>query len=152
MKFNGLKNQANTVFGVFLTVTLGVYMDIISKIIFHLDEQKDKTVDTPWLEQFKQGMELGKVYIAEKTNMIILFLIGILLFPVCTNINKGVKIAEMFNQPEVFAYALGAIVTGIGLLISVPITAFFYACLNRKKTIYKTVSENKIDGKRSLKL
>lgn len=152
MTFNGLKNQANTILGISLVVTLGVYMDMISKIIFHLDAQKDKTVDTPWLEQFKQGIELGKVYIGEKTNMITLVLLGVLLFPICTNINKGTKLAEVFNQPEVFTYSLIAIFTSIGLLLSVPITACLYACINRKKTIYKKVSENKIDGKRSLKL
>jgi uncharacterized membrane protein len=44
------------------------------------------------------------------------------------------------------------LVGNIGLVLSVPITSIVYAMFNRKKTIYKTVSDNKIDGKRSLKL
>ena len=40
----------------------------------------------------------------------------------------------------------------MGVVYTIPITAFVYAFLNRKKTIYKTTSENLIDGKRSLKI
>ena len=152
MRFNGLKNQTNILLGIFLIVSLGAYMDMVSKIIFHLDNQRDKTIDTPWKEEFKQGIELGKNYIAEKWNMIILVLFSILVFPICNAINKGTEWMDIIEQPEIFAYSLIAIMINIGLVISVPITACMYACFNRKKTIYKTVSENKIDGKRSLKL
>ena len=152
MRFNGLKNQANILFGISLIISLGIYMDMISKIVFHLDSQRDKTVDTPWKEQFKQGIELGKVYIAEKWNMIVLGLLVILLFPICNAMNKGMKLVNIIEQPEIFAYTFVAIMINIGLILSVLITASMYACFNRKKTIYKTVSENKIDGKRSLKL
>ena len=152
MRFNGLKSYTNILLGIFLVISLGVYMDMVSKVIFHLDRQRDKTIDTPWKEEFKQGMEIGKNYIAEKWNMIILGLFSVLLFPICNAINRGIEWMEIIEQPEVFAYGLIAIMINIGLVISVPITACIYACFNRKKTIYKTVSENKIDGKRSLKL
>ena len=68
------------------------------------------------------------------------------------NINNDMKFAEIFNQANIFSYLLIAIVANIGVLISVLITSSVYACFNRKKTIYKTVSENKLDGMRSLKL
>lgn len=152
MSFNGLKKPENAMLGIFMIATLGVYMDIISRIIYCLDEQKDKTVDTPWKEQFKEGIELGKKYVSEKTNLIVLILISVCLFPICVNINKGMHIYDIFNHHGIFAYTLIAIVANIGLVISVPITAVMYACFNRKKTIYKTTSENKVDGKRSLKL
>ena len=152
MRFNGIKKAENAIFGVTMMGTLGIFMDIISRIIFRLDEQKEKTVDTPWKVQFKEGIEIGKVFIVEKINMIILILLGVSLFPICLNINNGKSFTEILGQPEIFGYSLIAIVANIGLLLSVLITSCIYACFNRKKTIYKTVSENKVDGKRSLKL
>lgn len=152
MSFNGLKKPENAMFGIFMIATLGVFMDIVSRIIYCLDEQKDKTVDTPWGEQFKQGIELGRKFVSEKINMIVLILLSVSLFPICVNINKNMNFIEICSEHGIFAYLLIAIVANIGLVISVPITAFNYACLNRKKTVYKTVSENKVDGKRSLKL
>lgn len=150
--FNGLKKSENAMFGVFMISTLGIFMDIISRIIFRLDAQKDKTVDTPWKEQFIQGIEHGKKYVSEKINMIVLILLSVSLFPICVDINKGMNFYDICNQDKIFAYVLIAIVANIGLVLSVLVTASIYACFNRKKTIYKTVSENKIDGKRSLKI
>ena len=127
-------------------------MDIVSRINYHLDEEKDKTADITWKEQFLKGIEIGRKYIGEKINTIIFMILGVSLFSICMNINRDIKIYDMLKQHEIFAYFLIAIVANIGVLLSVPITACIYACLNRKKTIYKTVSENKVDGKRSLKL
>ena len=127
-------------------------MDIISKIIFELDNQKDKTVDTPWKEQFVQGINIGRNILSEKINMIIFILLGVSLFPICVNINKGLNFSELCNNSEVFSCLLIAIMANIGLLLAVLITSLIYASLNRKKTIYKTVSDNKVNGKRSLKL
>lgn len=152
MSFNGVKKPENAMFGIYMLATLGIFMDIISRIMYCLDEQKNKTIDTPWKDQFKQGIELGRKYVSEKTNMIVLILLSISLFPICENINKGMNISEVITDSRIFAYVLVAIVANIGLVLSVPITACVYACLDRKKTIYKTTSENKLDGKRSLKL
>ena len=152
MSFNGVKKPENAMFGIYMLATLGIFMDIISRIMYCLDEQKNKTIDTPWKDQFKQGIELGRKYVSEKTNMIVLILLSISLFPICENINKGMNISEVITDSRIFAYVLVAIVANIGLVLSVPITSCVYACLDRKKTIYKTTSENKLDGKRSLKL
>lgn len=152
MSFEGLKNPENVLFGIFMIATLGIFMDIISRIICCLDERKDKTIDIPWKTQFFEGIEIGRKFVSEKINMIVLILIGVSFFPICANINKGMSIANIFNQHGIFACSLIAVVANIGLVLAVPITACCYASLNRKKTIYKTVSENKVDGKRSLKL
>ena len=152
MSFNVVKKPENAMFGIYMLATLGIFMDIISRIMYCLDEQKNKTIDTPWKDQFKQGIELGRKYVSEKINMIVLILLSISLFPICENINKGMNISEVITDSRIFAYVLVAIVANIGLVLSVPITACVYACLDRKKTIYKTTSENKLDGKRSLKL
>ena len=150
--FNGLKKTENVMFSIFLIGTLGIYMDIVSRVIFRLHEQKDQTVDVPWKEQFKQGIDIGQKYIGEKINNMSLVLIVVALLPICVTLNRDVGITDAFNQPDIFSYLLITIVASIGIVISAPITAVAYATINRKKTIYKTTSENKVDGKRSLKL
>ena len=40
----------------------------------------------------------------------------------------------------------------MGVIYTVPITSFIYSVLNKDKVIYKKNSENRIDGKRSLKI
>ena len=152
VKFDGVKNVQNIVASLYIIITLGIFMDIISIINYNLNEKKDKTVDISWKTQFVEGIEIGRQYVFEKINIIIFILLSVSLFPIAMNINNDMSFAKNFNQPQIFTYLIMAIVGGIGVIISVPITAFTYSCLNRKKTIYKTVSENKLDGKRSLKL
>ena len=59
---------------------------------------------------------------------------------------------RFYGITEIFKYVLILIVSCIGILLSVIVTSVVYAFLNKRKTIYKTVSDNKVDGKRSLKL
>ena len=54
---------------------------------------------------------------------------------------------------EAFAEQFVAGIAGsIGVVCTVPLTALAYAFINRKRTAYRTVSDNKIEGKRSLKI
>ena len=152
MLFNGIKKSENAVLGLFIILGVGIFMDMISRIVFRLDEQKDKTADISLKEQFNKGIEIGNEFIIEKINMISLILLSVLVFPICNGINKGDKFVDILNQAEISFYFIIALIICIGLLISIPITSYFYALFNRKKTTYKTVSENKVDGKRSLKL
>lgn len=59
---------------------------------------------------------------------------------------------RFYGITEIFKYVLILIVSCIGILLSVIVTSVVYAFLNKRKTVYKTVSDNKLDGKRSLKL
>ena len=152
MKFDGVKSGNSAIFGVYMVLSIGIFMEVISKIIYDLDNDKDKSIDTPWKEEFKKGIEFGKKEIYEKINMILFVFFGISLFEISMNINNSKNIGEIFNLPDIFKVALMAVISGIGVIISVPITSAIYSSFNRKKTIYKTISENKLDGKRSLKL
>lgn len=64
----------------------------------------------------------------------------------------GYNSIEILNDEKIFLTITIAIIGEIFVVLSLPITSLIYAILYRKKTIYKTVSDNKIDGKRSLKL
>lgn len=152
MKINGVKSFETAIFGIYIISILGVFMDIISTVISDLDEHKDKTADIPWKIQFKKGIENESRYVNEKINMIILIILSISLFPIAMNINNDMSFIKICTQPEIFSCLLVLIISCIGVICSVPVASCVYACLNRKKSIYKTVSENKVDGKRSLKL
>lgn len=117
-----------------------------------LDEIKNKTKDITWQELFKSGMSIGKDVIGTMTNTLILAYVGgalklILLFLAC-----DMQLGEILNKETIAEEIISAIAGSMGVVYTVPITAFVYSFLNRKKTIYKTVSENKIEGKRSLKI
>ena len=86
------------------------------------------------------------------TNTLILAYVGgsitlILLFMAC-----NMNIQEILNKEAIAEEVISAIAGSMGVVYTVPITSFVYAILNRNKTVYKTTSENIIDGKRSLKL
>lgn len=152
MRFNGIRSASGVVLSLYLIFTLGIFIDIISTMINYLDDEKDKTVDVGLKEQFIGGLEITKKYIGEKINMIIFAVLSVSLFSICVNINNDMKFFEIFTEAHVFQYILIAIVANIGVVLCAPIASIVYALFNRKKTIYKTVSENKVDGKRSLKL
>ncbi|MCI8310229.1 MAG: YibE/F family protein [Clostridia bacterium] len=142
----------NIILGMAVTIFLGIFIDIVPRIISRLDLEKDKAQDIDWKEQFKIGVIVGKEVISEKINVLFLLFAGITLIPMCYYLKNGYKLNDILNIDEIFLIGIIIFIGNIGLIISVPITSFFYAILNRKKTIYKTVSDNKIDGKRSLKL
>ncbi len=152
LDLTGIFGSKSLVFSMSIIALLGIYMDIISRITMRLDDEKNKTEDIKMKEQFKIGMTIGKEFISEKINMLFLIFIGVAILPICGYISNGYNIMEIFNVSSIFIIFIIAIVGNIGLVLSIPITSFLYAMLNRKKTIYKTVSENKINGKRSLKL
>ena len=98
MRFNGVRSPNGVMFGIYMIATLGVFMDIISRIIYHLDDQRDKTVDVTWKEEFKMGNEIGKKYITEKINMIIFMVLSVSLFPICANINNDKSFYEIIRN------------------------------------------------------
>lgn len=140
------------VFGVVALVFLGIYMDIVSKIILRLDEEKDRAQDITWKDQFKTGIDIGKELIIENINMIFLVFAGSTILSVCLYLKNGYTVNQLLDLDSFFLSIVIMLFGSICLILAVPITSFIYAMFNRKKTIYKTVSDNKIDGKRSLKL
>jgi uncharacterized membrane protein len=152
IKIKEFNNCENVILGTSMIIFAGIYMDIVSRIISSLDETKDKTVDIGHREQFKNGMKIGKDFISEKINLIFLFFVGINFVSICNMLKGGYSILEIIDNSQFFVSVLITIIGNIGLVLSVPITSYIYSMFNGKKTAYKTISDNKIDGKRSLKL
>lgn len=145
-------NFRDLIFAGIVVAALGACMDVGMSIASSLDEIKNKTKDISWKELFKSGMNIGKDVIGTMTNTLILAYVGgaltlILLFLAC---NMG--FTEILNKETIAEEVISAIAGSMGVVFTVPITAFIYAVLNRRKTTYKMTSENKLEGQRSLKL
>lgn len=131
---------------------LGACMDVAMSIASSLDEIKIKNPEITWQELFKSGMNIGKDVIGTMTNTLILAYVGgsltlILLFMACE-----MNFMEILNKETIAEQIISAIAGSMGVVYTVPITAIVYAVLNKDKTVYRKVSENKIEGKRSLKI
>lgn len=131
---------------------LGACMDVGMSIASSLDEIKMKNPDITWKELLKSGMNIGRDVIGTMTNTLILAYVGgsltlILLFMAC---NMG--FTEILNKETIAEQVIAAIAGSIGVVYTVPITSFVYSVLNKDRVIYNKTSENKINGKRSLKI
>lgn len=131
---------------------IGACMDVGMSIASSLDEIKMKNPDITWKELFKSGMNIGRDVIGTMTNTLILAYVGgsltlILLFMAC---NMG--FTEILNKETIAEQVIAAIAGSIGVVYTVPITSFAYSILNKDRVIYNKTSENKINGKRSLKI
>lgn len=131
---------------------LGACMDVGMSIASSLDEIKMKNSDITWKELLKSGMNIGRDVIGTMTNTLILAYVGgsltlILLFMAC-----DMSIIDILNKETIAEQIISAIAGSMGVIYTVPITSFIYSILNKDKVIYKKNSENRINGKRSLKI
>lgn len=131
---------------------LGACMDVGMSIASSLDEIKMKNSDITWKELLKSGMNIGRDVIGTMTNTLILAYVGgsltlILLFMAC-----DMEFTEILNKETIAEQVIAAIAGSIGVVYTVPITSFVYSVLNKDRVIYNKTSENKINGKRSLKI
>ena len=127
-------------------------MDVGMSIASSLDEIKMKTPDITWQELLKSGMNIGRDVIGTMTNTLKLAYVGgsltlILLFMAC-----NMNIYEILNKETIAEQINSALAGSMGVVYTVPITSFVYSILNRDKVINKKTSDNKVNGKRSLKI
>lgn len=145
-------NFRDILFSGIIVSALGACMDVGMSIASSLDEIKMKNPEITWKELFKSGMNIGKDVIGTMTNTLILAYAGssltlILLFMAC-----NMNIMEILNKETIAEQIISAIAGSMGVVYTVPITTLAYSFLNKDKTIYRKVSENKIEGKRSLRI
>lgn len=140
------------IFASIVVSSIGACMDIGVSIINNLDEIKSKTEDSDWKDLFKKGMQVGREVIGTMSNTLILVYIGGLMKIVLLYLACNMQMSYIISKEAFAEQIISAISGSIGVVCTVPLTALAYAFINRKKTIYKTVSDNKIEGKRSLKI
>ncbi len=145
-------NFRELLFAGIIISALGACMDVGMSIASSLDEIKSKKPDITAKELFKSGMNIGKDVIGTMSNTLILAYVGssltlIILFIVC-----DFNTIQIINKETILEEILSAVAGSTGVLFTVPITAFIYSLINKDKIIYKKTSNNRIHGKRSLKI
>ena len=145
-------NFRDLLFAGIIISALGACMDVGMSIASSLDEIKVKNPEITWKELFTSGMNIGRDVIGTMTNTLILAYVGgsltlILLFMAC-----NMNLTEILNKETIAEQIISAIAGSMGVVYTVPITAIVYSILNKDKTVYRKTSNNKIEGKRSLKL
>ncbi len=131
---------------------LGACMDVGMSIASSLDEIKMKNPEITWQELFKSGMNIGRDVIGTMTNTLILAYVGGSLTLILLFMASELSILEILNKETIAEQVISALAGSMGVVYTVPITSFVYSLLNKDQVIYKKVSDNKLNGKRSLKI
>ena len=122
-----------------LIAVLGISFYICFDSIRNLEEIKKKTEDMYWKKMFQSGIKIASHNVLCMLNIVFLGCSGIgMLFLGTHTMTKEMIVVAMAGS--------------IGMIVSFFVTTFLYAIFNSQKTIYKTISENKLNGGRSLKL
>ncbi len=145
-------NFRDLLFSGIIVAALGACMDVGMSIASSLDEIKMKNPEITGKELFESGMNIGRDIIGTMSNTLILAYVGgsltlILLFMAC-----DMSLMEILNKETIAEQIISALSGSMGVIFTVPITSFVYSILNKDKVIYRKSSDNKIAGKRSLKI
>ena len=131
---------------------LGACMDVGMSIASSLDEIKMKNPEITWKELLKSGMNIGRDTIGTMTNTLILAYVGGSVSLILLFMASDLSVIEILNKETIAEQIISALAGSMGVVFTVPITSFVYAVLNKDQVIYKKVSDNKLNGKRSLKI
>lgn len=145
-------NFRDLIFATIVVSSIGACMDIGVSIVNNLEETKSKTQDFTWKELFKDGMKVGREVISTMSNTLILVYIGGLMKSILLYMACNMQMSYIMSKEAFAEQMISALAGSIGVVFTVPVTALLYSFINKRKTIYKTTSENKIEGKRSLKI
>lgn len=145
-------NFRDLLFAGIIVSALGACMDVGMSIASSLDEIKMKNPDITWQELWKSGMNIGRDVIGTMTNTLILAYVGGSLTLILLFMASNMSLLEILNKETIAEQVISALSGSMGVVFTVPITALVYATFNRDRVIYKKTSENKLNGKRSLKI
>ena len=145
-------NFRDLLFAGIIVSALGACMDVGMSIASSLDEIKMKNPDITWQELWKSGMNIGRDVIGTMTNTLILAYVGGSLTLILLFMASNMSLLEILNKETIAEQVISALAGSMGVVFTVPITAIVYAVFNRDRVIYKKTSENKLNGKRCLKI
>ena len=145
-------NFRDLLFAGILVSALGACMDVGMSIASSLDEIKIKNPDITWQELLKSGMNIGRDVIGTMTNTLILAYVGGSLTLILLFMASNMNIYEILNKETIAEQVISALAGSMGVVYTVPITSLVYSVLNRDKVVYRKTSDNKLNGKRSLKI
>ena len=133
-------------------VILGICLSVAKMIAGRLDDEKKKRSDIPKKELFFKGIERGKDILGSSFMTIGFFYIGTLTSMMLIYLACAQHLLTILNREFVAEATIIFFSGGFGILATIAITSLIYAFWDDEKFFYKNKSDNKVDGKRSLKV
>jgi uncharacterized membrane protein len=109
-------------------------MDVAMAIASSMNELNEKMRDKSFKSMFVSGMNIGKDSIGTMANTLILAYIGCSMSTVLLLFSYNKNLLYLFNIEAIIIEVLQAVIGSIGILLTVPLTAFFSAWLFNRKT------------------
>ncbi len=134
--------------------SMGAVMDVAVDISSSLHEIKLKVPDIHRKELFKSGMTIGRDLMGTMANTLVLAYIGSSLSTTVLLVIFNGSLLELFNKERVIVEVMQALIGSIGILLTIPFTAFVasivYKHLKKQKTVYDLCEEaaEEFDNKR----
>ena len=129
------------IFAGILIGALGAIMDVSIDIASSLNEVATQAEKADFKTIMKSGLNIGKDIMGTMTNTLILAYIGSSLSTVLLLTASSHSISYLFNLEMIVVEILQAIVGSIGILTTIPITAFMaaglYEYVDTSKYVYK---------------
>ena len=113
--------------------SLGAIMDVAMAIASSMHELNEKMKNKSFKSMFISGMNIGKDSIGTMANTLILAYIGCSMSTVLLLFSYNKNLLYLFNIEAIIIEVLQAVIGSIGILLTVPLTAFFSAWLFNKK-------------------
>ena len=145
-------NFKDILFASIMIGSLGACMDIGLSICNQLSEIKLNEPDITWTDLFKRGLSIGREMIGTMSNTIILVFAGSLLSLIVLYMACGFTFIEIINKETIAEDVIFALSASIGIILSVPVTSFIYSIINKERVIYNKKAQNKVEGRRTLKI
>ena len=142
-------NYRELLFAGILIASLGACMDVGMSIASALDELKRKKPELTGKELFKSGMSIGGDVIGTMSNTLILAYVGGAISLVLLYMVNGIDLSTILNIEKIATDIISAVGASMGVVFTVPVTAFVYSIFNFDK---KYVPEKTDISNRSLKL
>lgn len=132
-------NFKGILFASILLGTLGAVMDVCMSIASSINEIRIANPELKPIDLFKSGMNIGRDVMGTMSNTLILAYVGTSMFLLLVFLVNDVPYFDIINMDLIATEVVRALSGTIGIIASLPITAFISANLEKKyeKTLNK---------------
>lgn len=113
---------------------LGAVMDVSMSIASSMDEIRKADESISLIKLWNSGMNVGKDIMGTMSNTLILAYVGTSIPLILLVTVYGTPLMKIINLDMITTEFIRALSGSIGLILSIPITAFAYTSMSRKKT------------------
>ncbi len=113
---------------------LGATMDVAMSLSSSLQELAEQAPDLSFRDMFRSGIRIGQDIMGTMANTLVLAYIGSSLSTVLLFVSYQASLVQLLNRELIIVELLQALSGSIGILFTIPISAFVSSVLYRKHT------------------